>query len=323
MNDLKILEKVNLWLTSAVQQVQVNCCARLVQRTPDSQKGACCAAPTSPGISGDAHSPEETPQWNSKVKLKKKKRFWILHKRYCRNAQWLCWPRDQLTRVSKKLLMVRAAWQRALYSSSSMEMNWYAWGGPCAAATVPAGPVTLGPGDRCFRRRAFISKTYSRACCSNRWYSWNGSFSQSLWEENIITLGDILYRFIRDWEGEKVAQTKPPTETKFRKSLLLPFLPSKTGFLALISPWSVFKMLKWVIAQPNNLFQQEMPGKDMKRPFNVLSTWPVKVESSNLTVFMLFFLGRNIRGQKNWKGEVRKNWFLPIDQLLHALLVPL
>lgn len=52
-----VVSRVNLGLTSAVQRVQVNCCARLVQRTPDSQKGACCAAPTSPGISGDAHSP--------------------------------------------------------------------------------------------------------------------------------------------------------------------------------------------------------------------------------------------------------------------------
>lgn len=52
-------------LTSAAQPVQVNCCARLVQRTLDSQKGACCAAPMSPGISGGAHSPG------------KNKRIWI------------------------------------------------------------------------------------------------------------------------------------------------------------------------------------------------------------------------------------------------------
>lgn len=54
------LQLVKQHLTSAVQQVQVNCCARWTQRTRDSQKGACCAAPTSPGISGDAHSPEKS-----------------------------------------------------------------------------------------------------------------------------------------------------------------------------------------------------------------------------------------------------------------------
>lgn len=57
--DRRFFFEVKLRLTSAVQPVQVNCCARLVQRTPDSQKGACCAAPTSPGISGGAHSPEK------------------------------------------------------------------------------------------------------------------------------------------------------------------------------------------------------------------------------------------------------------------------
>ena len=55
---------VKPYLTSAVQPVQVNCCARSVQRTPDSQKGACCAAPTSPGISGGAHSPEKTTHYD-------------------------------------------------------------------------------------------------------------------------------------------------------------------------------------------------------------------------------------------------------------------
>lgn len=40
-----------------MQLVQVNCCARWVQRTPDFQKGACCAAPMSPGTSVGAHSP--------------------------------------------------------------------------------------------------------------------------------------------------------------------------------------------------------------------------------------------------------------------------
>lgn len=71
--------------------------------------------------------------------------------------------------------MVRAAWQRALYSSSSSEMNWYACGGPWATAMD-----ALDPADRCFSNRTFISNTYSLACCSRRWYSWYGSFSQSL-----------------------------------------------------------------------------------------------------------------------------------------------
>lgn len=88
-----------------------------------------------------------------------------------------------LTRVRRKLLMVRAAWQRALYSSSSREMNWWAWWGPWAAAAAPAGPAVLEPAERCFSSRTFISKTYSRACCSKRWYSWYGSFSQSLKRE--------------------------------------------------------------------------------------------------------------------------------------------
>lgn len=57
---ISFFTQVKLHLTSAVQPVQVNCCARSVQRTPDSQKGACCAAPTSPGISGGAHSPGKT-----------------------------------------------------------------------------------------------------------------------------------------------------------------------------------------------------------------------------------------------------------------------
>lgn len=55
-----------------MQQVQVNCCARLVQRTPDSQKGACCAAPMSPGISGDAHSPKGNTTVEQQDQVKKK-----------------------------------------------------------------------------------------------------------------------------------------------------------------------------------------------------------------------------------------------------------
>lgn len=89
----------------------------------------------------------------------------------------------KLTSVRRKLLMVRAAWQRALYSSSNSEMNWWACGGPCtatAAAVVVVVVVTLEPADRCLRSRTFISRTYSRACCSSRWYSWYGSFSHRL-----------------------------------------------------------------------------------------------------------------------------------------------
>lgn len=70
-----------------------------------------------------------------------------------------------LTRVTRKALIVHAAWQRALYSSSRSEMNWCACGGPCIANV----DATLDPSDKCLSRRTFISSTYSLACCSNRW----------------------------------------------------------------------------------------------------------------------------------------------------------
>lgn len=70
-----------------------------------------------------------------------------------------------LTRVTRKALIVHAAWQSALYSSSRSEMNCCAWGGP-SVANVDA---TLDPRDKCLTRRTFISSTYSLACCSNRW----------------------------------------------------------------------------------------------------------------------------------------------------------
>lgn len=74
----------------------------------------------------------------------------------------------RLTSVPRKLLMVRAAWHRAPYSSRRREMNWWACGGPCR----PDGGFTLDAADSCRRSRTFISSTYSRACCSSRWYSW-------------------------------------------------------------------------------------------------------------------------------------------------------
>lgn len=70
-----------------------------------------------------------------------------------------------LTRVTRKALIVHAAWQSALYSSSKSEMNWCACGGPCIANV----DATLDPRDKCLSRRTFISSTYSLACCSNRW----------------------------------------------------------------------------------------------------------------------------------------------------------
>lgn len=73
-----------------------------------------------------------------------------------------------LTSVPRKVLIVRAAWQRAPYSSRRREMNWCACGGPCRAD----GAFTLDAADSCRRSRTFISSTYSLACCSNRWYSW-------------------------------------------------------------------------------------------------------------------------------------------------------
>lgn len=76
--------------------------------------------------------------------------------------------RSRLTRVPRKVLMVRAAWHRAPYSSRSREMNWCACGGPCRAD----GDFTLDAADSCRRSRTFISSTYSLACCSSRWYSW-------------------------------------------------------------------------------------------------------------------------------------------------------